>query len=71
MTALVGLFLITSTNTYLAISGVFGLRSFLLMWFSGWLAMAVTWVSLYAIWVHALGLVYPMPLIGILQSNIK
>ena len=63
--ALVGLFLITSTNTYLAISGVFGLKTFLLMWITGMVAMAITWTSLYYIWVHLLHLVYPMPLIGL------
>ena len=63
--ALVGLFLITSTNTYLAISGVFGLKTFLLMWMTGMVAMAITWTSLYYIWVHLLHLTYPMPLIGL------
>ena len=63
--ALVGLFLITSTNTYLAIENVFGLKSFLLMWTVGLASMAVTWVSLYALWVHALHQLYPMPLIGL------
>ena len=63
--ALVGLFLITSTNTYLAISGVFGLKTFLLMWITGMAAMAITWTSLYYIWVHLLHLTYPMPLIGL------
>ena len=59
------MFLITSTNTYLAISGVFGLKTFLLMWIVGMAAMAITWTSLYYLWVHILHLAYPMPLIGL------
>ena len=59
------MFLITSTNTYLAISGVFGLKTFLLMWIIGMAAMAITWTSLYSLWVHLLHLEYPMPLIGL------
>ena len=66
-TALVGMFLISSTNTYLAISGVFGLPSFLLMWLAGLTAMAATWSLLHTLWVTALGLRYPMPLIGLIN----
>ena len=46
------LFLITSTNTYLAISGVFGLTTFLLMWLAGLTAMAATWTTLRTLWVR-------------------
>ena len=67
MSALVGLFLITSTNTYLAISGVFGLVTWLTMWLGGLTAMAATWSLLHSLWVTALGLPYPMPLIGLIN----
>ena len=67
MSALVGLFLITSTNTYLAISGVFGLVTWLTMWLGGLTAMAATWSLLHSLWVIALGLPYPMPLIGLIN----
>lgn len=60
-----GLFLITSTNTYLGIEQVFGLKSFILMWSFGFLSMAACWVSLYYLWVHLLGFPYPLPLIGL------
>ena len=50
--ALVSLFLITSTNTYLAISGVFGLTTFLQMWLAGLTAMAATWTALHTLWVR-------------------
>ena len=50
--ALVSLFLITSTNTYLAISGVFGLTTFLQMWLAGLTAMAATWTALRTLWVQ-------------------
>ena len=50
--ALVSLFLITSTNTYLAISGVFGVTTFLLMWLAGLTAMAATWTALHTLWVR-------------------
>ena len=42
----------TSTNTYLAISGVFGLTTFLLMWLAGLTAMAATWTALHTLWVR-------------------
>ena len=67
MSALVGLFLITSTNTYLAISGVFGVVTFLMMWLVGLTAMATTWTLLHTLWVTVLGLPYPMPLIGLIN----
>ena len=67
MSALVGLFLITSTNTYLAISGVFGLVTWLTLWLGGLTAMAATWTLLHTLWVTALGLPYPMPLIGLIN----
>ena len=67
ISALVGLFLITSTNTYLAIQGVFGLVTFLTMWLVGLTAMAATWTLLHSLWVTALGLPYPMPLIGLIN----
>ena len=67
MSALVGLFLITSTNTYLAIQGVFGLFTFLTMWLVGLTTMAATWTLLHSLWVTALGLPYPMPLIGLIN----
>ena len=67
MSALVGLFLITSTNTYLAISGVFGLVTWLTIWLGGLTAMAGTWSLLHSLWVTALGLPYPMPLIGLIN----
>ena len=67
ISALVGLFLITSTNTYLAIQGVFGLITFLTMWLVGLTAMAATWTLLHSLWVTALGLPYPMPLIGLIN----
>ena len=49
---MVSLFLITSTNTYLAISGVFGVTTFLQMWLAGLTAMAATWTALYTLWVR-------------------
>ena len=52
VSALVSLFLITSTNTYLAISGVFGLTTFLQMWLAGLTAMAATWTALRTLWVQ-------------------
>ena len=57
------LFLLANTAAFLGIAEFFNFKNWIICYLSGALEVFL-WMFLYFVWVHALGLPYPVPFIG-------
>ena len=58
------LVLITTTPTWLFVEDILSLKTFLQIYCTGATMLIIVWSTLYLVWVFALEMPYPVPLVG-------
>ena len=58
------LVLVTTTPIWLFVEDILTLKTYLQVYITGAVTLALVWTTLYLVWVPAFGLQYPVPMVG-------